>query len=41
MNVRKAPIDSVRMVRTVNWHEEVTVYGITSTHRKVIGVSRR
>ena len=28
MNVRKAPVDSVRMVRTVNWYEEVTVYGI-------------
>ena len=41
MNVRKTAVDSVRMVKTVNWYQEVTVYGIKTTHGKVIGVSRR
>ena len=41
MNVRKTPIDSIRMVGIVDWNEEIGVYGIASTHGKLVGVCGR
>lgn len=38
MNIRKTPIDCVGVVSTVNWNEVVAMYGITSTHWKLVGV---